>query len=48
MSNDDSDASEAPYIFECVDCGERVEAESSPGDCPACGGEMQNISTSRE
>ena len=48
MTSDDSNAAEATSIFECVDCGERVEAESRPGECPVCGGEMQNISKSRE
>lgn len=38
---------EPPYTYECADCGERVEADTRPGECPECGGEMQNISVSR-
>lgn len=37
-----------PYTYECVDCGHRTEAESRPGNCPECGGEMRNISKPSE
>ena len=37
-----------PYTYECVDCGERVEADSRPGKCTECGGEMRNISRAQE
>lgn len=37
-----------PHIYECVNCGERLELEERPGDCPECGGEMRNISQSSE
>ncbi|WP_435065456.1 rubrerythrin-like domain-containing protein [Halobaculum sp. EA56] len=35
-------------LFECVDCGGRTEAESTPGTCQSCGGEVRNIAVSRE
>ncbi|WP_224448179.1 rubrerythrin-like domain-containing protein [Haloprofundus salilacus] len=33
--------------YECADCGRRVQTNTPPGHCSACGGEMLNISTSR-
>ena len=54
MANDrpsatsDPHGEEPPYTYECMECGERVEAESRPGGCPECGGEMQNISHPRD
>ncbi len=48
MSKDDPSETEPPYIYECTDCGERVETESQPTECPNCGAEMQNISKPRE
>ncbi|UIP00473.1 rubrerythrin-like domain-containing protein [Halobaculum sp. CBA1158] len=35
-------------VFECRACSTRIEAAHSPGTCPACGGEMQDISVPRE
>lgn len=43
---DDPHADEPPYLYECVDCGERTEAESQPGECPE-GGESYGISANR-
>ena len=37
-----------PYTYECLDCGHRVEARHQPSECEECGGEMLNISVSRE
>ena len=48
MAKEDPYEGDPPYTFECQDCRERVEAESHPGECPDCGGEMQNISRPRE
>jgi rubrerythrin len=39
---------EPPYTYECVECGHRVEADHRPETCPECGGEMRDISVSRE
>ena len=38
----------AVKVYECSDCGNRVHAEHQPGICPDCGGEMLDISQSRE
>lgn len=35
-------------IYECNECGNRVEAEHQPETCPECGGDMIDISVSRE
>jgi Zn finger protein HypA/HybF involved in hydrogenase expression len=35
-------------LFECVECGGRVEAESNPGKCDGCGGEVRNLSVHQE
>lgn len=34
--------------YECFDCGTIVTAESSPGNCPDCGGPMRNRMTPLE
>lgn len=34
--------------FECLECGERVEADHQPVECEECGGELQDISVPRE
>ncbi|MDX1746088.1 MAG: rubrerythrin-like domain-containing protein [Halobacteriales archaeon] len=39
---------EPPYEYECTGCGERVTAESHPGVCANCGGEVQDVSIPRE
>lgn len=49
MANrDPHETDEPPHTYECTDCGERIEAEHRPGECPECGGYMQNISKPRE
>jgi Zn finger protein HypA/HybF involved in hydrogenase expression len=48
VQQDPHETDEPPHRYECVDCGERVEAESHPVECPECGGEMQNISKAQE
>ena len=35
-------------IYECSDCGHRMEADHQPEKCPKCGGDMLDISVSRE
>ena len=34
--------------YECTDCGARMEAAHHPPMCEECGGEMQNISITRD
>ncbi|MWG33232.1 rubrerythrin-like domain-containing protein [Halomarina oriensis] len=49
MSHDsESGVREPPFTYECVDCGERHEADRQPVGCQECGGEMRNISVSSE
>jgi len=49
MSHDSqSEVREPPFIYECVDCGKRLEADHQPVECPECGGEMRNISVPSE
>lgn len=48
MPRDTGYDEETPFTYECVDCGHRIEADERPGECPECGGEMQNISVPRE
>ena len=48
MPKDDPYEDEPPYMYECVDCGNRIKADSRPGECPECGGEMQDISKPSE
>ena len=38
---------EPPYTYECVECAERVTADTQPVECPECGGVMENISKPR-
>lgn len=38
----------AVRTFECRDCSTRIEASHAPGECPECGGEVQDISVPRE
>ena len=45
---DSDDASAETKIYECADCEYRLTAEHHPGECPNCGGEMIDISVSRE
>lgn len=46
MVREDPHDPDQPY-YECIECGNRVEA-ASPGDCPECGGEMRNLDTPRD
>lgn len=39
---------EPPFTYECVACGYRLKADSRPEACPECGGEMRDISVTRE
>lgn len=39
---------EPPFIYECGNCGYRMEAEHQPETCPECGGVMMDISVPRE
>ena len=34
--------------YECANCGNRVRAESHPGTCQECGGELVDVSVPRE
>ncbi|MFC7212536.1 rubrerythrin-like domain-containing protein [Saliphagus sp. GCM10025334] len=38
----------ARKTYECSNCGHRIQAEHQPGTCPECGGELTDISVSRE
>ncbi|WP_254535275.1 rubrerythrin-like domain-containing protein [Halomarina litorea] len=38
------DEPDGPFTYVCNDCGKRIEADNSPGKCPECGGELENIS----
>lgn len=44
VKNDPYAEEEPPYTYECANCGNRIEADSQPGPCPECGGEMKNLS----
>ncbi|SEO56226.1 hypothetical protein SAMN04487948_103240 [Halogranum amylolyticum] len=48
MSGVDPYDQNPPYLYECTNSGERVQAENRPGECSECGGYMQNISKPRE
>lgn len=48
VMDDFDDPSADVKTYECDDCGHRMEAEHQPGECPECGGEMVDISVSRE
>lgn len=48
MPGTDSPRGDPPYTYECMNCGDRVEARHQPSECADCGGEMQNISITRE
>jgi Zn finger protein HypA/HybF involved in hydrogenase expression len=48
-ATDSTETSMEPMsTYECVECNARVEAAHHPPMCEVCGGEMQNISISRE
>lgn len=48
MMHDVETDPEAEDTYECLRCGELVEAESHPVACPECGGAMQNRANSLE
>jgi rRNA maturation endonuclease Nob1 len=48
MNREDPYTMTGTYIYECVACAERVESEDRIGDCPSCGGVVQNIAVPRE
>jgi len=39
---------EAPFVYECIGCGTRVEADHQPETCPDCGAQMRDLSVSHE
>lgn len=45
---DSGDKEGSLKTYECSDCSHRIEAEHQPVTCPECGGEMLDISVSRE
>ena len=34
--------------YECIECGHREHRSDSPGRCPNCDGQVQNIAVPRE
>lgn len=53
MTNRDTDSDSgneesALKIYECSECGHRIETDHQPVTCPECGGEMIDISVARE
>ncbi len=48
MTYEQTSRSDPPHTYECLLCGERVEAERQPVACSACGGTMLNIENPRE
>ena len=48
MQHDVPDESDDEAEYECLECGHVVTAETHPGECPECGGEMQNRAMSLE
>ena len=46
--HDAGDEEGTTNTYECTECGERLEAQSYPGTCPECGGELRNISKPSE
>lgn len=46
--SEDNRGEKQRYTYECVDCENRVKAEHQPGECPKCGGTMENISVPQE
>jgi rubrerythrin len=39
---------EPPFVYECMACGHRIEAEHQPQDCPECEGQMQDLGVPRD
>jgi Zn finger protein HypA/HybF involved in hydrogenase expression len=35
-------------MYECFECGHRVETGDHSGSCPQCDGEVKNITVTRE
>jgi Zn finger protein HypA/HybF involved in hydrogenase expression len=48
MVKRDPHREESPHTYECMDCGERIKAESHPGECRECSGDLWNLSRSSE
>ncbi|QKY17738.1 rubrerythrin-like domain-containing protein [Halorubrum sp. CBA1229] len=48
LSEEEAYEYDSANTYECEVCGGRTRADRSPGDCPECGGDLRNISTSRE
>jgi hypothetical protein len=46
--NEVTSSSTEVKIYECIDCNRRTEADHHPEVCPACGGELVDISVPRE
>ncbi|MFB6132379.1 MAG: rubrerythrin-like domain-containing protein [Halanaeroarchaeum sp.] len=42
------DTSGIASSFECLECGNVFTADTHPGECPECGGEVQNRAKSLE
>ncbi|ERG91166.1 MAG: putative signal-transduction protein containing cAMP-binding and CBS domain protein [Haloquadratum walsbyi J07HQW1] len=38
----------SPYMYECVECGNRITSDHQPEACPECGGQTRNLSVSRD
>lgn len=47
MDDYDEDSADVK-TYECDDCGHRMQVEHQPETCPNCGGDMIDISVSRE
>lgn len=45
---DTPDDPETESVYECLRCGEIVTSEDNPGECPVCGGSLQNRAMSLE
>ena len=44
----EGDTSAVSSVYECLNCGKIVEAETHPGRCEECGGQVQNRAKSIE
>ncbi|WP_267643200.1 rubrerythrin-like domain-containing protein [Haloarchaeobius amylolyticus] len=45
MVRDAPDIAETTTAYECFSCSARVRDDSSPVECPECGGTMRNCGT---
>lgn len=41
-------SADSPYMYECVECGNRITSDHQPESCPECGGPTRNLSVSRD